>query len=584
MAKGIKVRGTEATIYQPTETHRWWKVAYIDRATGKRRTTSGGHTQEEAETKARRLSGQYVEGWKSGGIAPTLQEAVDLWLAANRSNWSSRTYDHYSYFAQKFTALYGTRPIDRITPIDISKVDLTGQSRGQQEKARTLLRGILGHSSAWMPDKKIIENIVRGITLSGNSGGKRNPRVSRGDIPSSQYIAATIITAYHTLQLGPFNDPEWSSIDAVSGKKRRRTGSMKLHPALGMATPLDDAFKDGLTLEIANSHRRGIPKHYSNPDDRRKDETLELAARYRQIGLATALGAGGGLRIGEVLALRVRHFLSPTQVALIGSKDWRLGADYYGGNPELAFRGVLDVSEQASQASRGKVWITGTKGNTKSRTVHLPAFLPNWNGFGISTHRPQIASVIPRFADPAVSLWDATEEEALTLWKHGFTPLGFLVWQRLHELWQHPAIKHLPLGPRAKEYRQLLLFPTRNKARKGRDGLPNVQTDPGWRKSIRIVEGDGTYQAQSNYATHTNPLYDYVEEQFDESPEHRTNAEGRKGWTHHGFRHWAVSSRIQAGVPLPLIAKEMGHSDSAFTLERYGHVLDQGVADEGFEY
>lgn len=69
-----------------------------------------------------------------------------------------------------------------------------------------------------------------------------------------------------------------------------------------------------------------------------------------------------------------------------------------------------------------------------------------------------------------------------------------------------------------------------------------------------------------------------------EYPEHRIHAKARKGWTHHGLRHWAVSSRLKAGVPLPLIAKEMGHKDSAFTLERYGHVVDEGVGELGFEY
>lgn len=108
--------------------------------------------------------------------------------------------------------------------------------------------------------------------------------------------------------------------------------------------------------------------------------------------------------------------------------------------------------------------------------------------------------------------------------------------------------------------------------------------DPGWRKPTAIVEGAGTYQGQSNYAQDVNPLYDFVADQFNEYPEHRTNASERKGWTHHGLRHWAVSSRIHAGVPFPLIAAEMGHADSAFTLARYGHVLHESIGVEGFEF
>lgn len=583
MAKnaGIPISGTQATIYPPTESVATWRIAYVDRATRKRKTTTGGRTQETAEAKARALSGEFVEGWKAGKNPPTLQEAVDLWLASNRSDWSSRTYDHYLYFAKKFTDLFGNRPITHITPVDVGRLNLSGKSRGQQEKARTLLRGIFGHSSGWV-DQDRAEQLAKAVVISGNNTGKRNIRVPRGDIPGSKLVASLIVTAYHSMQIGPLDDPATTRIDKLTGVKRRTVGSMKVHPALGLASPTDYTFKNGLPLEVTQEHRRGIPKHYTDPDGRRRSETTELASRYRQIGLSTALGAGGGLRIGEVLGLRVRHFLAPAQVALMASLDWRFGATNSDGS--LNLYGELDVSEQASQASKGKIWVTGTKGNAKSRVVHLPAFLPNWNGFGVRTHRSQIASIIPRFEDSDISLWEATEEEAIELWGHGFTPLGYLLWQRLIELWQDPAIATMAPGPRVKEFRELLLFPTRNKARKGRDGESRVQIDPGWRKSIRIVEGTGTYQAQSNFAKLTNPLYDFVAEQHDEWPEHRTNAATRKGWTHHGLRHWAVSSRIQAGVPLPLIAKEMGHSDSAFTLERYGHVLDQGVSSKGFEY
>lgn len=45
-----------------------------------------------------------------------------------------------------------------------------------------------------------------------------------------------------------------------------------------------------------------------------------------------------------------------------------------------------------------------------------------------------------------------------------------------------------------------------------------------------------------------------------------------------------VSLRLQAGVPIPVIAREMGHSDSSFALERYGHVLDGGTSPAGLEY
>lgn len=590
MAKGIKVRGTEATIYEPTSAHPWWKIAYIDRVTGKRRTTSGGKTQGDAEDKARQLSGLFVQGYKSGDAAPTLQETVDSWLAANGSRWSSRTSDHYAYFAKKFTDLYGGRPINRIFPQDIAAVELADKSRGQQQRARTLVRGIFGHSANWLNnDKELIESLAKAITISGNASGKRNERVSKGDIPTSPVVAAFIITASHTLQAGPLK--QWDELRRNLDSEDQRHGSYQPHVGLGLNTPLMSGFIDGLPATLTDEKRRGMPKHYRNPEARKLAETQELASRYRQVALATALGAGGGLRIGEVLALRVRHFLTPEQWTLAGTMDYKQGAilnrAITENKPQLlsvAFDGTTDVSEQASQASRGKIWITGTKGKSKSRTVHLPAFLPNWNGFGYGTHRDQIAAVIPRFQDQRIPLWASTEEESIELWSHGFTPLNYLLWQRFRELWIHPAIEHLEAGPRTILFRELLMFPTRNRARPGRDGRPNVLIDPGWKKSIAIVDGDGTYQAQSNFAKAANPVYDHVSEHFLSYPEHRTNSTSRKGWTHHGLRHYAVSSRILAGVPLPLIAEEMGHSDSAFTLARYGHVVDQGVGLGGFEY
>jgi hypothetical protein len=55
----------------------------------------------------------------AGTRPPTVQDAVDLWLTANRSEWLSRTYDQYHYFAKKLTDLYGDRLITHISPTDI---------------------------------------------------------------------------------------------------------------------------------------------------------------------------------------------------------------------------------------------------------------------------------------------------------------------------------------------------------------------------------------------------------------------------------------------------------------------------------
>lgn len=580
MAKPILVKGTDARIYQPTESKPYWRITYLDRATGKLRHASGGKSYEAAEAKARKLSGEFVEGWKTGGQAPTVNEAVELWLVAKQSDWAGRTYQHNRSLARKLTSLYGTRPINRISPTDIAKVEVAGLSRNECERIRTMVRGIFGHSKNWLNVE--VEALARAIPLPGTAASKRSPRVERGDIPSSQLVAALIITAHHTLQIGPLDDPETTKLDSLTGKKRRSAGRARMAPGLGIKDASADFYRNGLPPELADANRRVRQLKSMTPEQQRSAETEDLASRYRQTALITALGAGGGLRIGECLALRVRHFLTLEQITFLFSMNWdrtRLNEHW-----ELAYRGYLDLGEQASQSGTGKILVQGTKGKIKQRDVHLPAFLPNWNGFGSGTHRGQVASVIERFEDPALSLWDATEEEEIELWRHGFTPLSLILWRRLKELWDDPAIRRKNLQNRVRDFYDLLLFPTRTKARRGRDGEGSVLTEPGWRRSTRIVEGTGSYQNQSNYQRFSNPLYDYVAEDMHEYPEHRIHAKARKGWTHHGLRHWAVSSRLKAGVPLPLIAKEMGHKDSAFTLERYGHVVDERVGELGFEY
>jgi integrase len=298
---------------------------------------------------------------------------------------------------------------------------MNGHSRGQQQKARSLIRGIFGHSSGWIT-KERASQLALGIVLLGTAAGKRNPRVDTNDFPRSPMVAAFIITAYHTLQHGPLDDPRTTSFDALTGAKTRqkgwinedgtRGGSAALAKDLqGDPYPDDSCFLDGLPTDTTAKHRRGVPTHYKDLENRRRGETAELADRYRMVGLATLLGAGGGLRIDEVLGLRVRHFLSADQVNHIVVNDWD--------RPQSNFRGVLTVSEQASQASRGAIWITGTKGHSKSRTVHLPAFLPNWNERIEKTTRDGLAAVLPRFEDPSLSLWEATDEESVSAWHHG---------------------------------------------------------------------------------------------------------------------------------------------------------------------
>lgn len=122
---------------------------------------------------------------------------------------------------------------------------------------------------------------------------------------------------------------------------------------------------------------------------------------------------------------------------------------------------------------------------------------------------------MPRFADEHLSLSGATDEEVAALWRAGFTPLGWMLWRRLADLWDFPILD-APCSPQTKvrDYRDLLLFPTGNRAR----SMSTVRFEENWPYDARIAEGDGTYQAQSNFAKLTNPLYDYVADQYGEYP------------------------------------------------------------------
>lgn len=130
----------------------------------------------------------------------------------------------------------------------------------------------------------------------------------------------------------------------------------------------------------------------------------------------------------------------------------------------------------------------------------------------------------------------------------------------------------------------MLLFPTSSPARNQQPGHV-VQTEQSFRYDISLVEGTGGYQVETAYANRfANPIYDYVSGLFNEWPAHRVNATKRRGWTHHGLRHYAASSRMIAGVPIPIIARELGHKDGAFTLQRYGHFMPESIPQQGFEY
>lgn len=561
----ISVLDGRARLIRPTANRKTWQVTYTDPVTGKFRSTSGGHSQDEAEDKARAILGEWVPDYlQRGAQPPTLREAFESWVNENQSRWNSRTIDNYTYCGKRFLTTLGERPITTISPKDISKIDLSHLSRGQQKRTRSLIRGTFTHAQKWL--RYDPEEIARAVKITGSKSAAQSEQVTRGDIPTTDYVNSVITCAYSTLQ-----EP-----------LTRRNGTV--------VTPAPFAFSKGLPQEISEAQRRGIPKHYRHLEEREAQETQELSSRFRQYGLIVALGAGGGLRIGEILALRVRHFLTEDQLNFnLLSFDSELPDD---APLFMNYMGRVEVSEQASQASKGKLWLTAPKGG-KERTVWLPAVLPAGSGHDFMDHgdtlRNRASKYIDRFNDPSISLWTLTRGEALTLWSVDVPPLAFFLWQRLTELWNSDPIQSIdnPIKQKA-EFRKLLLFPTRNRIR-GNKKLPSIEFEPNWAHDAGIVEGTGTYQNATNLATrYMNPIYDYVSEQLGGYyPAHRINkTTGRKGWTHHGLRHYAISSWLASPlVSLPQVSEQAGHKDTSFTLKRYGHLFGgQKIERAGWEF
>ncbi|MDN6805415.1 hypothetical protein [Bifidobacterium crudilactis] len=96
--------------------------------------------------------------------------------------------------------------------------------------------------------------------------------------------------------------------------------------------------------------------------------------------------------------------------------------------------------------------------------------------------------------------------------------------------------------------------------------------------------------ARDSSGYYLNPLFDYVSKKIGGAnpyyPAHRIQKKtGRKGWTLHGLRHYAVSSWLASPlVSLAQVSAQAGHKDISFTLDRYGHLMDDSlIKARGFE-
>ena len=55
---------------------------------------------------------------------------------------------------------------------------------------------------------------------------------------------------------------------------------------------------------------------------------------------------------------------------------------------------------------------------------------------------------------------------------------------------------------------------------------------------------------------------------------------GIEGVTLHSLRHFAISTWLRAGVPIPVVSRMAGHAKASFTIDTYGHCIpeDQDAA------
>lgn len=584
-----KVLNGLATIYSPTD-NKGWRVAFHDPVTRKRRILSAT-SKEAALAKAREGLGIWDETQELKQLTPpTVEAAFEQWLEAKSSGWVARTVEVYRYRYQGALAHLGQTPVTSIRPGDLHDI-AQGLSREQGRRLKTLVRGVFDTVQGWTGRPGSL--YADAIRLPGSRSDDAPRAVEQVQVPSTQWVNGVIDCAYSTCQLHPALNHGIEEIDPITGAHHH------LEPMGSVGNDtwfMEQTLLDGAPQELIDSMRRGVPAHYRRREERAAHETLEIASRFRQVALITALGASGALRIGEVLALRPRHLFGPwgqNQVRLADEAMHTIlgrellegvelsGSEQLGGRLLPGYQGKVLVQEQVSPLSTGRMNITAPKMG-KERTVYLsPLLYPAWD----SSRR----SLRQLLSDPAIierhgldgfeifdaanreqSLWSMSEADALKLWQAGFIPVGYLLHDRLREIWRQSQ------GD-VRLWWDALLFPTRNKARQRGEGPLFPQRWP-YRTEVPF----GSYQHPSNLTRRfIAPLYDYVSEVTNNYPGYR--GASRQGWTHHGLRHWAISQWLSRGVPLPQASKQAGHAQKQFTLARYAWAIEDELTVRGFE-
>lgn len=469
--KSVPILGGRARLYAPTSPGGRWQVVWKDPVTGKPKNRTGT-TKNQVVQKAAAALGDWTEA-PAGGSPPSVGEAVETWLDDNAHRWVNRTATAYRYRARALQDLWDI-PVTAIRPEDMREL-ASGLSRDQAKRLRTVVRSTFDGVAHWTgrPGARYSD----AMRIPGTSSEDAPREVGRTQIPTSEWVSGVVDCCYSTCQLHPFLARPDEFIDGMTGEH----SGAHIEDDSGSLWFARDRLRLGVPLDLIQAMRRGIPKHYRDPEGRRRAETVELAGRFRQTALITALGAAGGLRIGEVLALRPRHLFGlhldqntarRIESAMHGVLLREVAAGYLPSPLEdlyplllPGYRGQVDVVEQVSPDG-GRMAVTAPKMGKTRRLYLSPMLYPAWdrgadrqlrelltdqNTPGLETNQFEVFNP----ADRSQSLWHMSEADASILWRAGFIPVGYLLHDRLRELW-------LESERDIRVFWDSLIFPTRN--------------------------------------------------------------------------------------------------------------------------
>lgn len=542
----IRLYGGAITITAPTDARPYWRVNHKDVTTGRTRNLNGGKSLDSAKARAAEIMG---DDPRTASEAPTLAAAYEEW--SKTTAWGDRSRDNYRYQFGHLAPLHAL-PISALRPLDLARLPTHQLSYQNAQKIRTILRGVLTYAAPWITGTP--EDYARAVRLPRAPANRVRRVTSATAAPSLAYANNLLRLAY---------SPHTPEADAIyESVQRHKNDGFTYAPATNAfadTSALHDSpiVRAGLPRAITDAHLRGAPAHYKNRDEHTAAQRAEIAQINRDTAAAFALGIGAGLRIGEILGLRMSHFLTTDDVIplyyLNPIEQWE--------HINRAWTGFICVDTQASQQSKGKIIISAPKMN-RVRTASLPPFLP--------------ANRFEKLRIPSQTT--LTRTEALDLWdQHGTAPLRAIVIDRLAEIAAR-ATESITEAEwhttRATHTHNALIFPTRSRARTGRDGQPSALPAPdyyGLTTPCPITHGG--YHSQAGWAKRANELFDYTSDLMEEAPPRPHDAKARIGYTHHNLRHFAISMRLYDGQDAASVAQEMGHKNAAFTYERYAWAI-----------